>query len=311
MKFKFPFFAVTLAVAVSLAPSARALVISSGNGTGNFTDPGYSLPWDNVGKVNGASGVYLGQYGADYWVMTATHVGLGSIVLGNTTYTAVSGSAVQIGGDLTIYRISTDPGLSNLALATSGPAVNNIVTMVGFGRVEQTFTKWNVDTGTNPFTWTTTNSPIYNASGYTSQSNGNKRWSFGDVGAINLTYNVGTGVTSAYSLSFSDGPFTITPSAASFNQSSVEIGMAQVGDSGGAIFIYDGSDWLLSGIMGAIGLFSGQPSNTGVYGDVTYGINLAAYDAQLTAVLVPEPAVTALFAGLLACWLVRRRRQSQ
>ena len=68
-------------------PWARALVIAGGNGTQNFTaptgtgfssDPGFA----NVGTIHGLGGVYLGNYGGNYWVLTASHVGLGDLTLG-------------------------------------------------------------------------------------------------------------------------------------------------------------------------------------------------------------------------------------
>ena len=65
--------------------------------TTNTTAPGSGAPWNHVGTIGGASGVYLGAFGDGYWVLTAAHVGLGNITLNRVTYTAVSGSGVQIG----------------------------------------------------------------------------------------------------------------------------------------------------------------------------------------------------------------------
>ncbi|HVE16099.1 MAG TPA: hypothetical protein VNB29_05150, partial [Chthoniobacterales bacterium] len=118
--------------------SARAVIVSGGDGSGNLAGTGVS-GWDYVGSVNGASGVYLGDYNGSYWVLTAGHVGAGNFTLNGTTYLLVDGSAVSLtdgeGGavDLTLFRIATDPGLSTLALSDSTPMAGTSVTMIGYG----------------------------------------------------------------------------------------------------------------------------------------------------------------------------------
>jgi len=94
---------------LALAP-ARAVIVSGGDGTQNTTSPGStpasSQGWSYVGSVNysdgslNASGVYLGEYGGSYWVLTANHVatdGLGSYTLNGTTYGFVTGSGQRVG----------------------------------------------------------------------------------------------------------------------------------------------------------------------------------------------------------------------
>ena len=118
--------AIVLAAFLLLPPAGRAIVIAGGDGTQNFSAPG-----DDPGFANVASnGVYLGNYGGSYWAITATHVGAGNMVLGGLTYTYVPGPAVTVRNDdnspsdLTLFRISSDPGLGTLALAGANPGTN-------------------------------------------------------------------------------------------------------------------------------------------------------------------------------------------
>ncbi len=129
------FWCVLLAVFVAVAPAVRAIVSGS---TTNTSDPGSSA-WNYVGAIGGAGGVYLGDYNGTYWVLTAAHVGLGDFTLGGTTYSAVSGSSINIyntdssQADLALYRISTSPGLANLSLNPFANLGTTTVQMIGFG----------------------------------------------------------------------------------------------------------------------------------------------------------------------------------
>lgn len=53
-------------------------MISSGDGSGNTTAPVDDPGFGNVGARGNATAVYLGNQ----WVLTANHVGTGSVVLG-------------------------------------------------------------------------------------------------------------------------------------------------------------------------------------------------------------------------------------
>jgi hypothetical protein len=117
------------------APNVRAVISGS---TYNFSNPG-SAPWNYVGSLNGASGVYLGDYDNTNWVLTAAHVGLGNFTLGGATYDAIGGSAFSLynsdgsPADLSLFRINGTPGLANLTIASSEPANRTTVQMIGFG----------------------------------------------------------------------------------------------------------------------------------------------------------------------------------
>ena len=280
------------------ASAARAVIVAGLDGTQNATAPGNGAPWGHVGTIGGASGVYLGSFGGGFWVATATHVGAGSFTLNSVTYSVASGSAVQISGsDLTLFRITANPGLSNLTLSSSAPANGSSVTMIGNGVNRATSgTSWFVDTTPTPWVWSTSTFTGWDstADGYLSGSGSAMRWGTNTISGT-ATYNVGTGNTTAFTTVFDN----ITGES-----------QGATGDSGGAAFYLNGSTWELVGIMGAIGTFSGQPAGTSVFGNATYLASIPAYYSAITSA-IPEPADIAVwFAGIaggLAFWWRRRR----
>ena len=61
-----------LLLAFLTALPARAVLIDSGDGTGNTTAPADDPGWSSVGRTaNGLNGIHLG-FG---WIVTAAHVG--------------------------------------------------------------------------------------------------------------------------------------------------------------------------------------------------------------------------------------------
>jgi hypothetical protein len=285
------------------APSALAVIVAGTDGTINTTAPGNGAPWDHVGTISGgASGIFLGSYGGGYWVITATHVGLGDISLNNVTYTAVGGSGLQIGGgDVFVYRISSNPGLSNLTLSSAAPANGSSVTMVGYGldRTTSSLTGlglggWTLSGPSNNLTWTEIPSGAADAIGYFEAGTHTMRWGTNNIDGT-TSYDIGTGSTSAIYTTFS---FTTGEAQGSS------------GDSGGAMFYLNGGTWELAGIMGAIGTLNNQPGSTAIIGDATYAADISVYrTAILTA--IPEPVSTTTWIGIsvaLAVGVIRRRR---
>ncbi|MBI2814083.1 MAG: hypothetical protein HYX71_07345 [Opitutae bacterium] len=294
--------AIGIAVLLAALSGARAIVIVGGTGVENFTAPPSDPGFANVGNI----GVYLGNYGGNYWVLTATHVGPGNIVLGGNTYTMVGGSAITVLNgnstptDLTLFRITADPGLPTLNLLSgSNPGASSIVRMMGDGLRESTFTQWGITVqgGSNDDIWTPGGGT--DKSGYTTTGSLGVRW--GDSIVVgNTTFNVGTGNTDGFYMGFSN---------------TMGISMAQGGDSGGATFYYTGGTWYLAGILSAIGTFGSgdspdnQPANTAVFGNITVAASVANYNSFILSA-IPEPSAYAILAGLLALGLagiVRRR----
>ena len=120
------------AAPLGLALTARAVEVGSSFVT---TDPG-TAGWNYVGSLNGASGVFLGNYGGNGWVLTAAHVGAGSFTLGGATYSATGTTFSNFTynsqvADLTLFQISGTPSLANLSLAQ--PPTGSSVELIGFG----------------------------------------------------------------------------------------------------------------------------------------------------------------------------------
>jgi len=289
------------------AASLPAVIVAGGDGTQNTTDPASDQGWSYVGSVNysdgslNASGIYLGQYGGSYWVLTANHVatsGLGSYTLNGATYGFVTGSGQRVGTlDLYVVQISiTDPGdpllsVSNLALAATSPVLNTPLTMVGYGRNRAaTETTYYVDTSTNPYTWSTTSSPhTPTATGYQYAAGNTKRWG--------SNTSEGTSTQSGTTYLVTD-----------FDNTSGQ-GQAAVGDSGGGVFAYNSAtgQYELAGVMVTVGTYSGQPAETAIYGDTTYSIDIATYRSLILST-VPEPSSLALLATASLLLLLRKRR---
>jgi hypothetical protein len=285
-----------------LAVSARALVVD-GATSANATNPGNGLPWSNVGTVGSASGIYLGTFGGGYWALTAAHVGVGNLTLGGTTYQAVAGSSVRVlnadnsNTDLVLFRLASNPGLANLRLASTNPAQNSTVTLVGFGQVEGALNYWTrtVVAGANNDSWGAlgTSSAGSNINGYLLTSSIGQRWGQNQVSGT-ASYDIGTGVTQSFYTVFSGND-----------------AQGAGGDSGGAAFYFDGSQWFLAGMMGAVGLFENQPSSTAMAGNVTYLGSIASYNSFITTA-IPEPNTWAAVCGVVAVAAVlgqRRRRK--
>lgn len=303
-----PWARLALCASALLAPaSARGVIIDTLDGTGNTTAPSDDPGWANVGTVGNGSAVYLGNR----WAITATHVWTGPTTFNGTTYQNVPGSEITLSNngaagqtaytDLVLYQLATDPGLPTLSIASSRPANNAGVTMIGAGKDRGSYTQWSVDVATNPYTWTVNGSGGTPESGYEWGSGNTMRWGTNSIyNAGWVTYNTDE-AKSAYMLQ-------TTFSAYPYYSSECQ---AAAGDSGGALFYKSGSGWELAGLMLVTAEYSGQPVNTAVFGDLTYSADLSYYRSQIVQV-VPEPgaAVLAALGGLtlaVAGRLPRRR----
>lgn len=121
-----------------LCCAAPALAVEVSTNVYDFSDPG-NAAWNYVGSIGGASGEFLGTFDGESWVITATHVGGGAFTLGGVTYQEVAGSAVTIDNsdgspsDITLFRISTAPSLTNLTIAGSELSYGSTIEMIGNG----------------------------------------------------------------------------------------------------------------------------------------------------------------------------------
>ena len=172
--------------------------------------------WDYVGRVNGASGVYLGND----WVLTAGHVGAGAFALNGMTYPIVPNSATGIvksgfNADLTLFRIASGPDLPSLEISSQGPI---------------------------PFS-STQNGTSVMMIGY---GGGQESWGLNTVGITYLPLRLGTYQTTDFETRYG----TTTSGTSSITNNAWLIS----GDSGGGDFTYDSfsGKWMLAGINEAV-----------------------------------------------------------
>ena len=291
-------------VAAVMLGEAQAVVINTLTGAGNTSAPADDPGWANVGVLGVGTGIYLGNN----WVLTAAHVGGGSIVLNGGTYAMLAGSGTTLTNngapgksattDLYMFKLaSTPPGLPDITIASSTAAPGAAVTMIGAGRDRGAFTQWSVNTGTTPWDWTPVSSGG-NFAGYQTLSSRSMRWGTNTVDASGIWVADGFGDVNMLATDFSD-------SGSPSNEA-----QAAYGDSGGGVFRKNGSAWELSGTILAVAGYSGQPDPgaTPVYGNVMYAADLSFYQSQIVTI-VPEPSATAMLAaaGALA-WAAFARR---
>lgn len=291
------------------------VVISSGDGTENVTAPMDDPGFGNVGKRSSASVVYLGNR----WVLTANHVGVGSVDLGGTIYEVESGTAQRLQNptgmglttstDLRMYRLTTDPGLPSLQIMNTTPALGSRVVMIGQGRNRQvSMTEWDVAVlPDDPDIWTVhdpMNPDPSDVKGWGLLTPRTIRWGENEVTGT-TTINLGThGDILSFYTTFDEAGLTHEAQGTS-------------GDSGGAVFLKEGGVWKLAGIMNAVGTslaFDGGPpgeTSTNPYpyfGRVTFAADLSEYRAQIESIyLIPEPSTVLLgFLGAGFLWVRRR-----
>ena len=284
---------IVFALLPAFLPMAQAVVINSASGTGNTNAPVDDPGWANLGFLGLGTGIYLGEG----WVLTASHVGPGTITLAGVAYAPLSGSAVQLTNsvvgkttltDLILFRLATTPaGLGPLTLASSPPTLGNPVVMIGAGRDRGAFTEWDINQSTSPWTWTEVPSGG-DAAGYKTLSTRSMRWG---------TNTVNTGSLWVTVPDWSNNLVDVASMATIFDDAADPDDEAQAvfGDSGGAVFTKNGSAWELGGVMIAVGGFNGQPSagETPIYGNATYSADISSYALQIMSI-IPEPSTYAL-----------------
>jgi len=284
-----------LGIAITVAP-AGAVVIRGGDGTGNTTAPTADPGWANVGQRGVGSAVYLGNG----WVMTAAHVGSGSVSFGGTDYSAVAGSTVRLHDpnnpstlvDIVLFQIDGSPtGALDITISSSAPSRGSDVVAIGCGRnrqAEETWwnSSWEEQEGT----------PRYR--GFEYDSGRTKRWGENDIDS-KCVVNAGYGPTSALKMDFDRYG----------DQGDDEMQLVD-GDSGGGLFYYNGTDWELTGMLMARGIRPGQPTDSAVYGNYSYAADLSVYYDQIGGIITtPEPASAMLLLSGGMLILFRRRKK--
>lgn len=242
------------------APGARAVIVASGDGTHNTTAPPDDPGWANLGRRGSLGAIYLGNG----WVLTAAHVGAGTVTFDGVAYEPIPGSVTTFEtapgepADLIAFRLAGAPALPALEIAATPPLIGDEVVMAGWGRNRGAATTWN---GIGGWLWGTGNA---------------KRWGTNQIDATGLDVTVGSRTTRSLETSFSDWP----PPAVTTDEA-----QAAVGDSGGALYWSDGGSWRLAGVIYSVGAFAGQPASTALFGNTTFSVDLSHYRAAILAVI--------------------------
>jgi hypothetical protein len=280
------------------------------SGAANNTAPSGQPFFDNIGSLNGASAIYIDNG----WVLTANHVASSlpaSVDFGGVSYATQPGSFHQLANpipslstftDIVMFRLSITPPLTGLTIATATPTVGEQVMMIGNGRIQQsTPTEWDFiqNPGPSDDTWVQTSPGGGNIVGYQTSNSHEVRWGENVVSQNLFTVNVGS----------VPAPVDLISYATEFNTSALTYeAQAVVGDSGGGVFLYNGSSWELSGMMAAVALHENQPdgAQSAIPGNLTLIADLAYYQPQILTI-IPEPSALALTL-IGGCLLARRRR---
>ncbi len=267
-----------LGIALFGGSLGSALAVVDANSAANTNAPTDGAPWSNVLEVNGASAVYI----ANGWVLTANHVGVADVLIGNTVY-AHDGNSIRLTNangtvtDLLLFHLAPVPPLAPVALVSSTPAASTAVDMIGYGLIAGS--AQTSISGYTGFYW----------SQRAAQSWGNNKVDPG--GAVNI--DAGDGVVNVISTTFT------APGA---SQSSNEA-QAAAGDSGGGVFQSTASGWQLAGTIVAV--TQAVPPNTAVYGDKTYAANIPTYRSQILSIINSTPpylTVGRSGTNVLLCW---------
>ncbi len=302
--------AAILAASVGTIP-AFGLVVG-GTATGSNQASLSSSLLNTVGKVNGSSCVYLGNG----WVITASHVGAGTVTLMGHNYSAISSAQYLYNDDNTktdVILFQIDVGSSNLGgatIATTSTNVSDAVTMAGYGYTRgSTLNYYNA-------------TPIYNANnqitGYNVASDTNSQanaWGYSYSSSIG-TLTTGTNTVSyLQTKSYNPGLNTYTNSLITnftiyrngIMGSTAESQVAN-GDSGGAMFSSSGE--LIGILIAKAPIFYINNSETyiAMTDQFSYAADLYSYYDQIQAIIVPEPASLTMMALGAGAIMLRRRK---
>lgn len=292
-----------------LSPAGAVHVIgTTGNTSAPLDDPGFA----NVGTLNGASAIYLGNR----WVLTASHVGSGNVFFGGVPY-AISGLATRLNNqgvsgmtvltDMILFQIGADPGLPGLAISPGSPVLHDDLVMVGNGANRSASRSYYTAVqGPNPGDdiWTAAGAPGPGVEELFLPAPGSAvRWGTNNVESVgDVDVDAGAGTMRSFVTDFDDD------AAGRPNEA-----QGVLGDSGSAVFRKVGGQWQLLGLTHAVDTRSGFDNIPGAPGSsvldesLTFAADLSFYRGQILAI-IPEPG-SAVLAGAALLGLGCRRRR--
>ena len=282
-----------------LPKQVEAVVVSQtiGNTTRPPDDPG----WDNVAIIRGSTGIYLGNL----WVMTADHVGVGTVNFPEKgQFQADADTLVRLKNprrsglssetDIILFQLTEDPGLPPLRISQVSPEVGTEAIVVGHGkdRMEE-ITYWDSR-------WEETDPPS-RYSGFQTQGSNSLRWGtnliendelFGrrefDDDITKVVQTNGDVISLITEFDYREGNSDRTVMADGEFISDFEA-QAVVNDSGGPLFVKNNGGWELAGMAVAVEGYPRHPNiiRNAVFGSITYHADLATYRDQIVEVVVP------------------------
>ena len=303
------FFCTILAGAISTMVISSAKAIVTG-GAADSSDGTAVTGFGNVGSLSNSSAVYIGGG----WVLTAGHVGAGNVTFSTGIFSPDSPTTTlknpdTTDSDLILFHVGGNVGLPSLTLNTNATPLtaDQSFTMIGngFGRADPEIF-YNVDSSTDPDTWTPTPGPTADKGGFAYGSAGTKRFGNNTVESLDAQNHVlefGPNSANVSSVFFVSDFYDDLAQYNASDKTGVGEGEAADFDSGGAAI----SGNVLIGIIDAKGAFDGQPANTAIFGDQSIFMDIATYEPQIEAIVSPEPATLGLIGAAMVLLQIRRR----
>ncbi|MAE63402.1 MAG: hypothetical protein CMJ18_03950 [Phycisphaeraceae bacterium] len=306
--------------------NALALVISTGDGTGNTMAPSDDPGFGHVGFMQTGTAVYLGNQ----WVLSVSggHVPTNTLLLPNGNYVREVGSAVRLESppelglgavptDLKLHRIVADPGLPPLTIAFAPPPVGAEVVMIGTGRDRFAELKgWDVSGSGQNLVWTERTPPqAADIRGFSiNQGSRTRRWGRNVIEDDTVIFPGDTDPNHYVVFDFGFGP--IASMLIEFSENGIDSEATSTeGDSGGAVFYHNGTNWVLAGIIHTGLDYPNQPSaalmgNNQLGGSAVLFADLSLYRDQILEITgLPEPASATLLLLGGALGLSRRGKR--
>lgn len=290
-------------ITITLLTSAlntEAVIVFGGDGSQNTTAPLVENGWSNVGIIDSETAPCGVTYLSDNWFITANHVwqsevigkGVGSVRLQGNAYPINTASSIQLqspngnAADLRLFRVAdTVQGARAVRIASKTYGGGTEVTMIGHGmNRDADITDFGVARG---YYWGATGSQM--------------RWGTNQI----EPYGTTIANTTCFQTDF-DGV--------------ANEAQATLFDSGGGVFVNDGGDPVLAGIMIAaasctvgdrqFSILSGSPY--GYQPALTYIADLSVYRNQINLAMtdyeaIPEPSSSLLMIGSVAGAILIRK----
>ena len=258
-----------------------AVVINTGDGSGNTVAPEDDFGFANVGLRGVGSAVYLGNR----WVITASHNSAGTVFFDGVGFDNVVDETHRLvnpadatqedlspSTDLILMRLREEPDLPAVRLSCRQTLIGTEVVMVGIGRDRNTNeTFWRIDNNN----WVVANEDSATESGFQTQDQRTKRWGTNLVNLVDVSADSGSGDVLSFSTLFDE----LIPAD--------DLAQGVRGDSGGAAFQKNQGVWELVGVMHAIKLENRQPGgiNTAVFGNETFVADMFIYGDQIREIV--------------------------